>query len=322
MLPDAELQQRLTQVAQFAAPPKPIEVNANASLAVPDNAGGYKSAYTAPGAPAKPMDPLGQLNSDFNAGLMTKADYDSRRTLLTTRAPGSAAAQGFEDPKVQALQAAIASSGYALPAGFRSQAQQLSLFHGLLSKYKDLDPADIAHLLASNAIDYKSITKATQTAAGIVGKVEVANNELQGFLPIARDASAAVDRGSFVPWNVIKQKGLSSFSDPNVKRLYIATQTIMNAYDLLASRGGTDADKRAHTRKMLESADGPEAYNAALDMIEIETKVAGEGARKATKASSYENPAPGAEPAAAPVQTATGPNGQKLYLRNGQWVPQ
>lgn len=37
--------------------------------------------------------------------------------------------------------------------------------------------------------------------------------------------------------------------------------------------------------------------------------------------------APGAAPATAPsaaanVPTATGPNGQKLYLRNGQWVPQ
>ena len=199
------------------------------------------------------------------------------------------APSGFDDPKVQDLQAAISAAGFSLPAGFRSKEQQLSLMKGLLRKYDGLAPDDIAHLLASNAIDYKSITKATQTAATIVGKVEVANNELQAFVPIARDASALVDRGSFVPWNKLKQMGESNISDPNLKRLYVATQSILNAYDMIAARGGTDQAKREHNRAILSTADSPEAFSAALDMIQIEGQAAGKAARDSTKASAYEN---------------------------------
>lgn len=301
-LPDGELQQRLQQVAQFAAPEKPIEVSKGASLVTRQPGGGYQATYTAPADPAKPMDPLGQLNADFKSGLMSQEDYNSRRTLLTTRQNGSAAAGGFDDPKIQDLQAAISAAGYSLPAGFRSQAQQLALMRGLLRKYNGLAPDDIAHLLASNAIDYKSITKATQTAATIVGKVEVANNELQAFVPIARDASALVDRGTFVPWNRLKQMGETSISDPNLKRLYVATQSILNAYDMLAARGGTDQDKRAHNRAILSSADSPEAYNAALDMIVTEGQAAGAAARASTKSSAYDGTGHSATPQSSPVR--------------------
>jgi hypothetical protein len=278
-----------------------------------------QTVYTAPTAPAKALDPMGQLNADFKAGKISQEDYNARRTLLTTRAPGSTAAQGFDDPKIQDLQAAISASGYALPAGFRSQAQQLSLFKGLLRKYEGLDPNDIAHLLGNNALDYKAIGKSTQIAAGIAGKVEFANNELQAFIPIAQDASAAVDRGNFMPWTRLKQMGQRNISDPDLKRLFVATQSILNAYDQLASRGGTDKGKRAENHKMLETADSPEAYNAALEMMVKEGQAAGSAARQSIQADAYKPGAPPAPPAA-PV-TATGPNGQKLILQNGQWVP-
>ena len=49
-MPDDQLQQKLQQVAQFAAPQKPIEVAAGGSLAVPDpaNPGKYINAFTNP----------------------------------------------------------------------------------------------------------------------------------------------------------------------------------------------------------------------------------------------------------------------------------
>lgn len=309
-LPDAELQQKLQQFAALAAPEKPIEVAAGASLATRAPGGGYQSVFTAPKDTS--LTPYQQQQLDIE-----------RQRLEIDRNKTGAAGGGFNDPAIQDLQAAISASGYSLPAGFRSQAQQLSLLHGLLRKYKGLAPDDIAHLLGSNAIDYKSITKATQTAATVVGKVEVANNELQAFVPIARDASALVDRGNFVPWNQLKQKGEAAISDPNLKRLYVATQSILNAYDMLAARGGTDQAKREHNRAILSSADSPEAYEAALDMIVREGQAAGQAARASTKASAYQDHPATAAPAGATQEiTASGPNGQKLVLRNGQWVPQ
>jgi len=226
---------------------------------------------------------------------------------------------GFSDPKIQDLQAAIASTGYALPTGFRSQAQQISLYQGLLRKYDGLDPNDIAHLLANNAIDYKGVSKATQTAAGIAGKVEFANKELEAFAPIALDANASVPRGSFVPFSKLRQMGERNISDPDLKRLFIATQTMLNSYDMLASRGGTDQAKRAENHKILETADSPETYAAAVQMIMREGKAAGSAAAGAMKSDAYKPPVPGGS--APPPPTATGPGGQKLILQNGQWVP-
>jgi hypothetical protein len=279
-------------VTQAMTPDKLTEVAPGASLYNPRLG---RVTFTAPPKPPEvkepqPLDELAKLNADFKAGRLSKADYDARRTLMTTRALGAGGTpgQGFDDPEIQDLQAAISASGYSLPAGFRSKEQQLALLKGLKRKYDGLSNDDIAHLIGSNAIDYKATSKATQTAAGIVGKVEVANKELEAFVPIAKDANAAVDRSKFVPWNKLEQLGKKNISDPDLKRLYVATQTILNAYDMLASRGGTDQDKRAHNREILSNADSPEAYDAALDMIVREGQAAGGAARAATKASAYD----------------------------------
>lgn len=304
---DAQKQIAAAILSQSMAPPKAVEPY---TLSPGQQRRGAKNEIVAElpakvDDPEKPLDELAKLNADFKAGRLSKADYDARRALMTTRATtGAGAGQGFDDPEIQDLQAAISASGYSLPAGFRSQAQQLALLKGLKRKYAGLSNDDIAHLIGSNAIDYKATTKATQTAAGIVGKVEVANNELQAFVPIARDASANVDRGSFVPWNKLQQMGEASISDPNLKRLYVATQTILNAYDLLASRGGTDQDKRAHNRAMLSSADSPEAYEAALQMIVMEGEAAGKAARASTKASAYEDK-PESKPSSGPAKISS-----------------
>jgi hypothetical protein len=47
-MPDDQLAQKLQQVAQFAAPQKPIEVAAGASLVMPNASGGFTSQFTAP----------------------------------------------------------------------------------------------------------------------------------------------------------------------------------------------------------------------------------------------------------------------------------
>lgn len=288
MGPEAQAQATITQAM---TPDKLTEVAPGASLY---NSRLGKVTFTAPAKPdtkdQQPLDELAKLTADLKAGRISQKDFDARRTLMTTRAPGAGGTpgQGFDDPEIQDLQAAISASGYSLPAGFRSKEQQLALLKGLKRKYEGLSNDDIAHLIGSNAIDYKATSKATQTAAGIVGKVEVANKELEAFVPIAKDANAAVDRSKFVPWNKLEQLGKKNISDPDLKRLYVATQTILNAYDMLASRGGTDQDKRAHNREILSNADSPEAYDAALDMIVREGQAAGGAARAATKASAYD----------------------------------
>lgn len=243
--------------------------------------------------------PEGQKIGAFNPGDYTPksfATFQKTRNAadlvryVSPAQQGVGGASGFGDTRIQDLQAAIAAVGYSLPTGFRSKEQQLSLLRGLTRKYEGLDVNDIAHLLANNAIDYKGVTKATQAASSIGGKVEFANQELAAFAPIALDANSAVKRSNFVPFNKLQQMGERNISDPDLKRLYVATQSILNAYNMLSARGGTDAEVRAHNRQVLMTADSPEAYEAAVQMIIREGHAAGEAARKSMSATTYGRP--------------------------------
>jgi hypothetical protein len=194
---------------------------------------------------------------------------------------------GFGDPEIESLLASMASKGINLPTGFRSKDQMLGTFRGLLDKYKGLTTDDIADLVGKGIVDFKAVQKATQTGATILGRVTAASGELDAMLPIARDAAAGVNNTDFVPYNKLAQMVRQGTSSPEQKRLYVATQAILNSYDLLAARGGTDATKRAQQHQMLETADGPAAYNAALEMLEKESKVARAGAMGAIRAGTY-----------------------------------
>lgn len=183
-----------------------------------------------------------------------------------------------------ALMAALAERGVSLPTGFRSKQQQLALYRGLLARNPDKSPDEIADMIKSGQIAFGAEKKETQTAATVAGRVQVAQNEIKEFAPLIRQASARVPRGQFVPINKLLQAGEASVSDPNLKQLRIAVNSLLNAYDLLAARGGTDKDKRAAAHALITAADSPEALNAALTQFEAEADAAGRAAEKATRA--------------------------------------
>jgi hypothetical protein len=142
-----------------------------------------------------------------------------------------------------------------------------------------LSPADIAGKLA----EYSATIAEERKIGSIAGGVEFANAELTKFLPLARESSAKVERGNFVPYTTLVQKGEAAISDPNLRDLYVKTQSVLNAYDVLAARGGTDASKREHNRQLLTTADSPEAYEAALHAIEQELAAAKEAGPEAMR---------------------------------------
>lgn len=192
-------------------------------------------------------------------------------------------------PKMGELMAATAEQGVSLPTGFRSKAQQVQLYQGLLDRNPDLTADEIAKKLKTGQIEFGAQKKETQTAAGVAGKVEVAQNEIKEFTPLVQQASAKVPRGSFVPLNKLMQTADTSLSDPNLKALKIRINSLLNAYDMLASRGGTDKDKRGEVRNLLLSADSPEALESALTSFNLEADAAHRAAVKATKVPELEN---------------------------------
>ena len=257
---------------------------------------------------------------------------------------GAGGAGGFAGP-VSDLQAAMAELGVTLPAGFRSKEQQLGLLKGLINRHPGMSPDQIAQGLKEGILGFRGEQKAIDTAAGIAGRIRFAEQELLQTIPLALEASDAIDRGKFVPFNKLSQLADSKMSDPALKTLKVYMTSLSNAYDVLSARGGTDAEKRAHNREMFDTADSPEALRAALMAVQKETEIAGRAAEASMRPRGAPTPPPGsaAAPGTPPPGQQPGPgtgqslppaavsqlmegrttvfgNGQKWTLRNGQPV--
>ena len=191
--------------------------------------------------------------------------------------------QGFGDPDSPESQllGALAERGVSLPAGLRSKQQQQATVHSLIARNPGLSVDEIADKVKSGQLSFGAEKKETTTAAGIAGRVSVGENELIDFAPKALAISDKVPRGNFVPFNKLRQMGEANISDPDLKELYGRTNAILNAYDVVAARGGTDKDKRAENRKNLETADSPAAYRRAVETMLDEAKTAKGAARTA-----------------------------------------
>lgn len=223
---------------------------------------------------------LGEEKEKFMEGLdLAKLSQGQQRINIQV---GKEKEGGFTDD-MGALMASLAEKGVSLPTGFRSKAQQVELYKGLLSRNPDKTPDQIADMIKTGQIEFGAQKKETTTAAAVAGKVEVAANEIQGFTPLIREASAKVPRGRFIPINKLLQMGQTQISDPNLVQLRDYVNSMLNAYDLLSARGGTDMEKRAHARSLLTEAQSPEALEAGLEAFNKEADVAHTAAVKATR---------------------------------------
>jgi hypothetical protein len=220
--------------------------------------------------------------------------------------------EGFSG-KAGELLAAFTEKGVTLPAGMRSKEQQIATLKGLIDRNPDKTPDEIAGLVAEGKINLAGLMKETTVAGGISGKIKYAENELSGSIPLALEASRAVDRGKFVPLNRLLQMGNASISDPDLLNLKIKTQSVLNAYDMLAARGGTDVGKREAQHALLTSAQSPEAYETALKAFEQEAQVAHAAADKSLNRA----------PAAQKQPTSAGTHGPTVTTKSGKtayWV--
>lgn len=245
------------------------------------------------------------------------------KDLSTATGKGGAGAAGGDfPPEASALMAALAEQGVSLPTGLRSKAQQVELYKGLLERNPGKTPDEIAQLIKTGQIEFGAQKKETQTAAGIAGKVEVASNELKRFVPLVRQASADLSRSNFTSLNQLVQTADSQISDPKLKKLKGYIVGTLNAYDVLAARGGTDKEKRAENREQLLAAEGDRAINAALDVIMQESDIAHESSVEATRVPELPQSGPGA---GKPSGVDRGPSpahlkGRAIWPEGDHWV--
>jgi hypothetical protein len=180
------------------------------------------------------------------------------------------------------LLASLSAKGISLPAGMRSKEQQIATLNGLLRKYPNLSPDEIAENIGNGQINFGSDKKAATVAAGQEGKVSTAVNELSNFGDQALAASAKVPRGSFIPVNKLLQMADTSISDPNLLTLKLKLNALNNAYNVLSARGGTDAESRHHVAQLFSAATGPEGVEALVKGLKEEASGAKAAARQAS----------------------------------------
>lgn len=157
-------------------------------------------------------------------------------------------------------------------------AVQNKLAQLMVGQEDDPKMTKVAEELATQKQVLAAENKERQIEGGIAGKIRYAEEEIKRIAPKVLEASAKVPRGEFVPWNTLKQQALTASSDPALKQFKAYMTTLSNSYDVLAARGGTDMEKRKHNREMFDTADSPEALQAAIDAVTTEAAISGEAA--------------------------------------------
>jgi len=207
-------------------------------------------------------------------------DRATGKPIWTAKGAGKGGADAFTTDQSDFL-GAMALQGLSLPAGFRSRQQIQATIQGLLDRTPDMTNDERVSAIRSGQIEFGAEKKETTTAAGQAGRVSVAVEDIAQMAPVVLDASANVPRDSFIPINKLMQMAETSISDPNLLQLRISINSLLNAYDMLAARGGTDMEKRREARGLLTSAQSPEALEAGIQMFQREAEVARVAAERA-----------------------------------------
>jgi hypothetical protein len=102
----------------------------------------------------------------------------------------------------------------------------------------------------------------------------VAEKAMEESLPLALAASEAMPRTEWMTVNKLVQMGQREHSNPVLKRFLIATDTAAKDYArTINPTGALRESDIEYARKILSTADGPEAYAAALDQLRMEAQV-------------------------------------------------
>lgn len=214
----------------------PTVIGAGSSVIVPNKVGADGPVYT-----NKP--PAGSVMDDATADFMAERVLAGDRQALVGLGRG---AQGSENiAKIQQLVAQKA-------------------------KEKGIDATGILTNIAAQS----GATSAFRTLGNNEVKFGMAEKAAQESFPIALEASALVPRTQWLAATQLIQKGQTQVNDPNLKKFLIATDTAVKDYARTINPTGVLRESDIeYARKILSTADSPEAYKAAIDQLNTEVGV-------------------------------------------------
>lgn len=167
------------------------------------------------------------------------------------------------------------AGGNTLPPRFAQSGAGKMMFSDIVSKVPQLNsgnPGDIA----ANKLTMRQMNSEAQKIGTQSASVAIAANELLRFIPLAEKAIDNVHRTGWRPLNSLIQAGENTWS-PDQKELVVANRSVQNAYAQVIQRGAPTVHSLAEAEKMLNSADSPKVYKAAMKQLVAEVKAAEAG---------------------------------------------
>jgi hypothetical protein len=136
-----------------------------------------------------------------------------------------------------------------------------------LAEERGMSAADVAAKMAEFE-GFKAGERALGTSSA---KIEQASSEANKMIDVARKASDAVPRGSFLPWSKIVQKGEVITNDPALAKLGASALAVVNTWARSINPSGvpTQTDKE-HAYTLLDTAKDQAAFNAILEQFQVE----------------------------------------------------
>lgn len=272
---------------QFAQDPRARVLNIDRSHITPEAVQQIvgQAGVAAGVAPQKPFDqtPEGQQAAAQHGYRLDEIKATGTQSRLTEQTKASekakSAASGAltDEAKSLAVERLLAGEKPSSVLGNLGRGAQgaadLRSVQNLLAqtaKTRNISGAQVVKIMQSTAADGRAVLELGAREGKIAARVQ----EAQNFAIVAKDASAAVPRGQFLPYNKLQQATETQLSDPKLAKLKAATNSLINAYAAAVGGGVPTVHDKEAAADMLSTAQSPEAYNAVVDQLILETEKA------------------------------------------------
>lgn len=140
-----------------------------------------------------------------------------------------------------------------------------------VAKDNNMSPAQVSSKLAEFE-GYKAFQRVLSNREANLG---LQAQELVSFAGPALEASQRVPRGNFVPINRIAQNAKTYLSDPDLREFYNRNAGLITAYaGIIGRNGGITVHAQQRAELLLNTAEGQEAYQRAVDTLVSEADLA------------------------------------------------
>ena len=219
-----------------------------------------------------------------------------------------------------------------LPPGMGRGMQGAQMMNAIMSRAAELHP-DVNW--AERPLAWQGFN-AGSAGQGLLAKrtasLSLAENEAKSLIPRVHDASMAVSRTQYPTLNRVIEAAQTGTGDPNVIRLGVAVESLVQTYARVLSPAGapTAADK-ANAHSILDKAWSTGQIDAALDQMSKEISSAKkslattrrEMGAPALREESGSSDAPPVSKSSASKPVITNANGDRMTLSDDgkSWVP-